>query len=194
MCGEPFLPSQAVYLHHPLPRKQAVLLKLSQSVSYAVCAYLQLAAETSGSPVPCRRIATDGNMPQRYLLQVLRELARQGIVRSVRGGGGGFKLLRQPQETSLLDLVEAVEGPLLLELPEGAGLSGQSEARLRESLGQITDHLRRQLHAVKLSYLISVLPPSQEAATGSLRPPAHAPPYHSNDQHTGLVSVSLASH
>jgi len=170
-----------------------VPLKLSQSVSYAVRAYLQLAAETGGSPVPCRRIAADGNMPQRYLLQVLRELARQRIVRSVRGGGGGFKLLRRPQETSLLDLVEAVEGPLRVELPEDAGLSGECQARLRESLGQITDHLRRQLHAVKLSYLISVLRRSQEAATGSLRSPAHAPPCHSNDQHTGSFSISLAS-
>ncbi|MHC4176660.1 MAG: RrF2 family transcriptional regulator [Planctomycetota bacterium] len=168
-------------------------MKLSQSVIYAVCAYLQLAAETSGSPVSCRQIAGDGNMPQRYLLQILRELARQGIVRSIRGGGGGFKLLRGPQETSLLDLIEAVEGPLLVELPEGAGLSEESEARLRESLGQITGDLRRQLHAVKLSYLMSVLPGSQEAARGSVRPAAHAPPYHFNDKHVGLVSADVAS-
>lgn len=143
-------------------------MKLSQSVIYAVRACLQLAAEPGGSPVPCCRIARDGNMPQRYLLHVLRELARQGIVRSMRGGGGGFKLLRRPQETSLLDLIEAVEGPLLDKLPEGAGLPEESDAPLRESLAQITTDLRRQLHAVKLSRLMPVSAGSQEAAPASL--------------------------
>lgn len=99
-------------------------MKLSQNAICAVRACLQLGAETSGGSVSCRRIAGDGNMPQRYLLEVPHDPATQEIiVRSLRGGGrgGAFKLLRRPQETSLLDPAGTVEGPFLAGLSGGAG-------------------------------------------------------------------------
>ena len=50
-----------------------MLMKLSRTVSYALQATLQLARSRSHDPVPCRQLAADGNMPERFLLQILRD-------------------------------------------------------------------------------------------------------------------------
>ena len=67
-------------------------MKLSRTVAYAVRATLQLAQNPSDSPVPCSKLASDGNMPERFLLQILRNLVTHGILRSTRGVDGGYTL------------------------------------------------------------------------------------------------------
>ena len=93
-------------------------------------------------------------MPERFLLQILRDLTKQGILHSTRGGGGGFTLQREPEDVSLLDLVEAIDGPLSARLPINMGLPEESRIRLRKMLQEIADTTRRQLAAVKLTHLI----------------------------------------
>src|SRR4026208_1061980 len=87
-------------------------MKFSRTVSYAVQAVLQLSQLDPHTPVPCSRLASEGKMPERFLLQILRNLVTHGILRSARGVDGGYALLRPPEEITLLDLVEAIEGPL----------------------------------------------------------------------------------
>jgi Rrf2 family protein len=98
-------------------------MKFSRSVVYAVQATMHLASAQSERPVPCRRLATEGQMPERFLLQILRSLVRHGILHSTRGVDGGYSLDRSPQDISLLDVIEAIDGPLgsFLPLAEGSG-------------------------------------------------------------------------
>lgn len=84
-------------------------MKLSRTVSYAVQAALQLAKSGSGNPVPCSQLAAEGHMPERFLLQILRNLVNHGILRSTRGVDGGYALTRPPEQVSLLELIEAIE-------------------------------------------------------------------------------------
>ena len=128
-------------------------MKLSQSVAYAVHATLQLAAHHNGSPVSCSRLAEQGKMPERFLLQILRDLAKQGILQSTRGGGGGFVLDRPPEEITLLEVIEAVEGPMTAALPLKASFPDSAGERLYGVLHEITAETRRQLQAIKLSDL-----------------------------------------
>lgn len=132
-------------------------MKLSRTVTYAVQATLQLAqidgAET-GKPVPCSRLATEGGMPERFLLQILRNLVTRGILRSARGADGGYALRRSLEETSLLDVIEAIDGPLVPRLQAHEGLHEESKKKLECALMNVTQALRQELHTVKLVHLL----------------------------------------
>ncbi len=130
-------------------------MKLSQSVTYAIHAILRLAENQSGSPISCGRLAEQGRMPERFLLQILRDLAKQGILQSTRGGGGGFTLGRPAQEISLLEVIEAVDGPLCANLPLKGSFPEAVGDRLQQALGRIAELTRGQLQAVKLADLVS---------------------------------------
>jgi Rrf2 family protein len=130
-------------------------MKLSRTVVYGVQATLQLAQANSSGPIPCSQIASNGHMPERFLLQILRHLVTHGIMQSTRGVDGGYSLDRTPNEISLLDIIEAIDGRLNASLPgrEGAQLSG-SEHRLQQALEEVTSAMREQLSAIKISDLL----------------------------------------
>jgi Rrf2 family protein len=134
-------------------------MKLSRTVTYALRATLQLAQSDSSAPVPCSRLASQGDMPERFLLQILRSLVTHGILRSTRGVEGGYVLVRPSREISLLDVIEAIDGPMA---PHEMfdGLPSESHVKLKTALQQVTNSTRDQLEAIKLSQLIS---PPQKA-------------------------------
>jgi Rrf2 family protein len=129
-------------------------MKLSRTVAYAVRATLQLAKSQSTSPVPCSQLAAEGNMPERFLLQILRNLVTHGILRSTRGVDGGYSLVRPADEVSLLEVIEAIEGPLDTGDAVGEGMPEETALRLQEALHQVTSQSRQQLEAIKLSQLL----------------------------------------
>jgi Rrf2 family protein len=139
------------------------MMKLSRTVAYAIQATLQLAQSNSDSPVPCSQLAAEGQMPERFLLQILRHLVTHGILHSTRGVEGGYTLERRPDQVSLLDVIEAIEGPLTSALPAADG-GAPYEAKLRKALDQITCTVRDQLQAIKLSDLLA--PPAALKADG----------------------------
>jgi Rrf2 family transcriptional regulator, cysteine metabolism repressor len=134
-------------------------MKLSRTVSYAVRATLQLAQSDPSTPVPCSKLASEGDMPERFLLQILRVLVTHGILRSTRGVDGGYALTKPADQISLLEVIEAIDGPLDSESQNWMMDASQStEAKLQTALKQVTITARRQLEAIKLSQL---LPPPE---------------------------------
>ena len=129
-------------------------MKLSRTVAYAVRATLQLAQNKSETPIPCSKLAADGNMPERFLLQILRNLVTHGILRSTRGVDGGYALTRPAEQISLLDVIEAIEGPLETGDTTEEGYPVESQEKLHEALRQITYSAREQLEAIKFSQLL----------------------------------------
>ena len=129
-------------------------MKLSRAVGYALQATLQLAKAKSDTPVPSSRLAADGDMPERFLLQILRSLVTRGVLRSARGIDGGYSLAHPPEETSLLSVIEAIDGPLDTQLPLTDGLTPQWHNKLFASLSEVTTNTRAQLEAIKLSQLL----------------------------------------
>jgi Rrf2 family protein len=129
-------------------------MKISRTVAYALQATLLLAQADEGESIPCSRLAAEGKMPERFLLQILRNLVARGVLASSRGIDGGYRLVRSPEKTSVLDVIEAMDGPLNPSLPGAEGLSADSRTKLEKTFSEVTQLVRRELGAVKLSQLL----------------------------------------
>jgi Rrf2 family protein len=90
-------------------------MMLTQRSRYALRAMLILAAEKpGGAPYPMSRIATEAQIPRKFLEIILGELRNAGFVTSTRGKMGGFHLARAAHLISLGDIIRTIEGPLAL--------------------------------------------------------------------------------
>lgn len=87
-------------------------MTLGSKGDYSVRAVLDLAHSYGVSRRKAREISDKMDLPQKYLPQVLGDLIRAGLVESVAGPDGGYSLARRPEEISLLEVVEAAEGPI----------------------------------------------------------------------------------
>lgn len=99
-------------------------MRLTAKSEYGVLASIDLACNYGGGPVSAREIAERRAIPPRFLEQLFVALRRAGIVTAVRGAKGGFVLSRDPSEISVLDVVEALEGPLQASVCESGRESG----------------------------------------------------------------------
>ncbi|TWT99904.1 HTH-type transcriptional regulator CymR [Botrimarina colliarenosi] len=85
---------------------------LSAKTEYACLALARLASEyAGGQPLQGRRIAAEEGIPEGFLVQILQELKRLGLVTSTRGACGGYRLAREPEELSLGEVIDLVDGP-----------------------------------------------------------------------------------
>lgn len=118
---------------------------LSAKALYGVTALVELAENYRSGPIQIRDLALRGGIPQHYLEQILSVLKRSGVVRSHRGARGGYELMRHPDEVSLRQVLEELEGPLQVApgtngdplRPLWDGLEVHISAYLERSLGDV---------------------------------------------------------
>ena len=87
-------------------------MRISTKIDYALRAMAELAAAEGDRPMKAETIATEQDIPLKFLLAILGELRRGRLVRSQRGQAGGYALARSATEITLADIMRAVEGPL----------------------------------------------------------------------------------
>jgi Rrf2 family iron-sulfur cluster assembly transcriptional regulator len=87
-------------------------MKLSAKGRYAVMAMCDLAGESGGKPIALADIAERQEISLSYLEQLFAKLRRAGLVRSVRGPGGGYLLANTADQTRIADIVLAVDEPI----------------------------------------------------------------------------------
>lgn len=88
-------------------------MKLTKKADYGLIALRHLAS-APGSTASTKDIADTYRLPVTLLAKVLQQLARAGIVQSVAGTNGGYKLVRNPAAVSALEVVRAIDGPVIL--------------------------------------------------------------------------------
>ena len=98
-------------------------MKLSRASSYALVALAYLAREKPDAPIPSHEVARERDFPERFLLKILKPLVDAGVLRSVKGPNGGYRLVKPANEVTLLEVIEAVDGPLRGGTP-GVGKGG----------------------------------------------------------------------
>jgi Rrf2 family protein len=89
-------------------------MELSRQADYAIRAISHLATLPEGQLVQTREIALSQDIPDKYLPTIVRTLARAGLLRTLRGSHGGVSLARPAAQISLWEVVEAIDGPVLL--------------------------------------------------------------------------------
>ncbi len=87
-------------------------MQLSRKADYGLRLVLELAKVYPNGRVATHEIAKRQAIPEPFLAKIVAELARSGLVVSKRGSGGGVFLARPPEEITLLDVIEALDGPI----------------------------------------------------------------------------------
>jgi len=104
------------------------LVKLTRAAEYAVRCVLYLSGYPSGKVISRREVSSAMEIPGAFLGKIVQGLARAGILIVRQGASGGYELARQPRDISLLSVVEAIDGEILinecLSRPEACGFSG----------------------------------------------------------------------
>lgn len=85
---------------------------LAMKTRYAMVALVHLAKEYGKGPILSSRIATQENIPQRFLEVILLDLKKMGMLGSKSGKDGGFFLIKNPEEVTLYDVVRHFEGAI----------------------------------------------------------------------------------
>lgn len=119
-------------------------MKISRSTGYALVAVGYIAQNYKDGAVLAARISKEYSIPLEYLLKILQQLVRANVLRSKRGPRGGFFLARPAENITLLEVIEAVDGPLMshLHLAEQTGnapFSVKMEAVCRKATAQVRD-------------------------------------------------------
>lgn len=84
----------------------------SEKVNYGLSAIFELAKSYNKGYIQIKQIATSQKIPKNYLEQLLIDLKRAGIVESMRGSQGGYRLKKLASDIKVLDLIEALENPI----------------------------------------------------------------------------------
>ena len=89
------------------------MMELTRKGEYAVRGIVFLASRPADKVCLLSEIAEAVDVPQTFLAKIFQQFSKIGLVRSYRGTGGGFMLGRAPEKITLLEVVEAVEGPIV---------------------------------------------------------------------------------
>ncbi|MDA8312184.1 MAG: Rrf2 family transcriptional regulator [Actinomycetota bacterium] len=164
-------------------------MTLSKRGDYVMRSAIALArAYETGGPRKIREVVAQTEVPRTFASQILADLVRAGLATSRAGRDGGYRLSRPPEEISVLEVVEAAEGPLRAErcaLGEGP-CRWEAVCPLHETWGRATSRLAELLAGTTLA---EVAARDADIEAGRYRVPADA-----HRSHAGAVELSDLVH
>ncbi len=125
-------------------------MKISTKGRYALRLMLDLALTSTGQPVPLRDVAQRQDISDKYLEQIVIQLSRAGLVRSVRGAGGGYLLTRPLQDYTVGEILRVLEGSLApVSCAEDASCCGRASQcvalevweQIQAAVSSVVDHI-----------------------------------------------------
>jgi Rrf2 family protein len=130
-------------------------MKLTRAASYALHAVAFMASQkTFDRPMASHNIANSvKGIPKRFLLKVLKPLVDHNILRSIKGPNGGYRLARSPNDISILEIVEAIDGPIQGQSSFIEEKNGPLNDKLAGICQASAEQLRKHLAKTKLSEL-----------------------------------------
>lgn len=131
-------------------------MRISRSTGYALLAVGYIAKHSDQKIILSQTISKEYDIPLEYLLKILQQLVRANVLRSKRGPRGGFSLAQTPKKISMLQVIEAVDGPLaghyaLFDPPIKGKFSNKVESVYSKAINQAKSVFEK----AKLSDLLS---------------------------------------
>jgi Rrf2 family protein len=132
------------------------LVKLNKSTRFALYSLVELSRDPE-AVVSAGQIAEKYKISEHHVIKVLQQLARAGLIRSIRGIKGGFQIARNPKEITMLDVVEIFEphaphnSCVLLDAAEFCQLKGACR------IGDVLDEIQQQAYYTLKSVSIATL-------------------------------------
>lgn len=129
------------------------MIKLGKLTDYAIVVLTQLSREGGGAR-SAPQLAEKTGIPEPTVAKVLKTLAREKLVDSVRGAAGGYRLSRSTEDLSLCDIIEAVEGPIAIAScvsPAEESCGAESRCPSRGKWDPVNRAIRSALQDLKLS-------------------------------------------
>ena len=129
------------------------MLRLSKKADYALMAMKHLAQSSSTSSTSAREIAEQYDIPIELMAKVLQRLVRIGLLASTQGTRGGYTLGRPPMAISVVDVIEAIDGPFTVTAcsTEKNDCEQYSKCSVRDPLWQIRERIAAALGTVTLA-------------------------------------------
>ena len=129
-------------------------MRISCKVEYGIRALLDLALHAQGEPSLSRETAQRQGIPETYLNQLLLQLRRSGLVTSVRGPRGGHMLARPANTITVLEIMEALEGPLVVVAEGMPAMPTETDAILSSLWDDLRATMRDHLSRTTLQELV----------------------------------------
>jgi len=131
------------------------MFKLSVKVGYGILAVLALTLHEDRAVVPlsAKSIAKKENLSIRFLEQAMNDLKERGVIESVRGQHGGYRLSKSPKEITLSDVIPAVEGERKVPSTRGFSEFSSKPKIFNEIVEGIDTALESHLHAIDFDTL-----------------------------------------
>jgi Rrf2 family protein len=129
-------------------------MKLTRASSYALQALVHLVEQPQDRPVASHVVAEARGIPERFLLKVLKPLVSARVLLSVKGPNGGYRLAKAAKQVTLLEVVEAVDGPIQGDAPPvGKDGAAALDRRLQQTCDDTAKLIRERLGRVTLADL-----------------------------------------
>ena len=131
-------------------------MKTGRSTEYGMIAVCHITQHYKEGPVMAQKIARAYQIPLEYLLKILQQMVRENVLISKRGPRGGFWLSRDASEITLLQVVEAIEGPVVTNMQ----LAQQAKdlpfsVKIEKVCRQIAENVKEQYSKVTIADMIS---------------------------------------
>ena len=131
------------------------MLRMSRITDYGNVLLTHLAAGEPERPHNARELADAAHLPQPVVSKILKALAREGFLASHRGTKGGYSLARPATEVSVVDVIDALEGPIALTQCGVGACEREASCRVRAPWQRINSLVRKSLEGVRLSDLVA---------------------------------------
>ena len=132
-------------------------MQITRQADYAIRAIYYLSSIGTDKRASTSKIAQEQNIPPSFLAKIISQLSVAGLLHTSRGARGGVSLARDPEDITMLDVVEAIDGPILLNecVADSHGCKFDQDCPMREMWCEIQDNLVERLSGTTFSDFVT---------------------------------------